>query len=392
MGDSINSSNETCYDLQDVPKAALAVHALVATFIIVATVVGNGIILLLVAKFKVLRTRSVVTKLSLTCADVLWCLFFHVPAVVSASASRWVFGDIGCSAIGLFAVQFLLTRWLVLAVLCVDRFCTVRFPFSYTKYSKPVMGVLTITAWLLPFLLAFFPVILGLSHGEFRPNIPACLFRCDGVVCRLYYGMVLSSSFIVGAVIPTVLYVWLYCRARSLRPSAVILGQLALQPATGLITNHRLLPSSSYTDKWSRDIQSHLTFLLIVVTFIVTSLPAYLSQTYRTANMESWCRIPIYVHFFIQLVFLSSTALDPLVIMRDRDFRMCVKHVCSCWKTFPDDQSIHTVSDLRRTSVDILSPTSTGSNEEGLTTLGNSVTASHLHVNTLSPPPAQQTT
>lgn len=369
---SENLSNETCYDLREVPRAALAVHALLVSVIIAATLAGNGLILLLVAKFKVLRSRSVVAKLSLTCADVLWCLCYHAPAVVSASATGWVFGDFGCKTFGLFSVQFLLTRWLVLAVVCIDRFSNVRFPFSYTKYSKFVLVVLTIAAWILPFLLAFFPPITGLSHEEFRPNIPTCLYRCENRACRFYYGIVVSSSFIVGVVVPTVLYVWLYRRARSLRPTAVVLGKMALQPAAGLITGHTLL--SNNPDKWSRDIHSYLTLLLILVTFVVTSLPAYIFQSIRSANPDAWCRIPIYVHFVIQLVFLSSTALDPLVIMRDRDFQQYLRHLCCGCKTvnpYPENLSLYS-GNIRSQSVDILSPTSNGSAEGSLLNLRDS--------------------
>ena len=376
---SENWSNETsCYDLEEVPRAALGVHALLISVIIAATLAGNGLILLLVAKFKVLRSRSVVAKLSLTCADVLWSLSYHGSALVSASASGWVFGDFGCSAFGLLSVQFLLTRWLVLAVLCIDRFSNVRFPFSYAKYSRFLLVVLTVAAWILPFLLAFFPVISGLSHEEFRPNIPTCLYRCEGPVCRLYYGIVVSSSFIIGVVVPTVLYVWLYRRARSLRPTAVVLGQMALQPATGLITSHTIL--SNHPDKWSRDIHSYLTLILILVTFVATSLPAYIAQIIRSSNPESWCRIPIYAHFVIQLIFFSSTALDPLVIMRDRDLQQCLKHMFVCWKTVnpypPEYLSLHSI---RRPNVDILSPVSNGS--EGLLTLQDSIltpTSTHI--------------
>ena len=381
--DSDNWSNDSCYDLQEVPRAALAVHALLVSVVIAATLAGNGLILLLVAKFKVLRSRSVVAKLSLTCVDVLWCLCYHAPALVSASASGWVFGELGCSAFGLLSVQFLLTRWLVLAVVCIDRFSNVRFPFSYAKYSKFLLVVLTVTALILPFLLAVFPVISGLSREEFRPNIPTCLYGCETSACRLYYGIVVSSSFVIGVVIPTVLYVWLYRRARSLRPTAVVLGKMALQPATGLITNHTLL--SSHPDKWSRDIHSYLTLILILVTFVVTSLPAYVSQIVRSANVEAWCQIPIYIHFIIQLVFLSSTALDPLVIMRDRDFRQCLKHMFCCWKTvnpYHENLSLHSTN-IRRQSVDTLSsPLSNGSNE-GLVSLQDlTPTSNHIQTQT----------
>lgn len=349
----VNSTNETCYDLTQVPRPVLAIYALFISVIIAATLIGNGIILLLVAKYKVLRTRSVVANLSLIFADVLWCLSYHTPALVSASSTSWAFGDIGCSAFGLLSFEFILTRWLVLAVMCADRFCTVRFPFSYTKYSKCILAALTITAWALPFLVAVFPAVSKISEGEFRPNVPTCLYSCSSQFCRFYYGILVTLSFVVGALIPTILYIWLYKRARSLRPTQVVLGQLALQTAAGPIIDQCNTISYNYPEKWSRDIHGYITFILIIVTFMVTAGPAYISQIFRSSDYEDWCKIPIFVHFLIQLIFFSSTALDPLVIMRNRDFRQCFKHMISFRKKI---NPFIEGGDIRRSSVDILSP------------------------------------
>ena len=279
-----STTNETCYDLKEVPEAALAIYATFIAVIITATLLGNGLILLLVAKYKVLRSRSVIASLSLTFADVFWCCFHHFPALVSASSAGWLFGEKGCVAFGLLSIEFLLTRWLVMAVVCVDRFSTVRFPFSYTKYSKCLLPVLTAVAWVLPFILSLLPFASKLSQEEFRPNIPTCLFECSNrnKICRLYYVLVVSFSFIVGAVIPTGLYIWLYRRARSLRPTTVVLGHMALQTASGLATSQPLSPS--HHDNWAREIRGYITFILILVTFMATAAPAYLSQIFRTTD------------------------------------------------------------------------------------------------------------
>ena len=328
-----NSSNATttCYDLGEAPAAILAIHTSLIAVIVLVTLLGNGLVLIQVARYKVLRTRSVIASLSLIVADVLWGLCYHFPALVSAASSGWQFGKIGCSAFGLLSFEFLLTRWLVMAVICVDRFCTVRFPFSYTKYSKCIIVVLTVAAWVVPLLLAFFPIAAKFSHGSFRPNIPTCLFNCQDAdrLCRLYYGVVISFSFIVGAIVPTILYVWLYRRARRLRPTTVVLGQLSLQTAIGPLGTNQTV-CDNHTDRWSREIQGYITFILIVMTFVATASPAYALQIFRTTDFEDWCKIPIVVHFIVQLIFFSSTALDPLVIMRDQDFRRCLKHMFCC--------------------------------------------------------------
>lgn len=345
------STNETCYELDKVPTALLAIHASAIAVVITATLLGNGLILVLVARYKILRSRSVIASLSLILADIFWGLCYHFPALVSASAAGWQFGKTGCSVFGLLSIEFLLTRWLVMAVVCIEKFCTVRFPFSYEKYSKCILVVLITTAWVLPFILSFLPAILKLSQAGFRPNIPTCLYSCEGAICRLYYGTIVSFSFILGAIVPTILYMWLYRKARLLRPTAVVLGQMALQTASGPATNQH--PPSGHFEWWSR---GHSTFVLILITLVLTSLPAYMIQIFRTTDYESWCRIPIFVHFIVQLIFFLSTALDPIVIMRDQDFRHCLKHMFCCREDNSFVMDIGYQSDAaHRTSIDLLS-------------------------------------
>lgn len=341
--------NGTCYDLGNVAQPILAVYATLIALIVLVTLAGNGLVLTAVARYKRLRSRSVIPGLSLVVADVLWGLSYHFAALASVANVGWPFGRMGCSAFGLLSIEFLITRWLVMAVVCFDRFSTVRFPFSYDKYSKCIIVVLTVVAWILPFLLAFFPAIARFSQETFRPNIPTCLYGCadSDRLCRLYYGLVVTASFLLGAVLPILLYVWLYKRARYLKWPRVEMGHTSLQRTNGVGIHH------SSTNYFKGPMQGYATFILIIVTVIVTALPAYVSQIVRTSSYEKWCKIPIEVHFAIQLVFFSSTALDPLVIMRDRDFRNCLKHMFCCKKQEVDNAVVRSL-ELRRGSVDPL--------------------------------------
>ena len=356
VSNSSPPDNSSCYHLESVAKPVLALYATLIAFVVLATLAGNGLVLTLVARYKRLRSRSVIPGLSLVVADILWGLCYHFTALASVANGGWPFGRVGCSAFGLLSIEFLVTRWFIMAVVCFDRFSTVRFPFSYAKYSKCVIIVLTAVAWILPFLLAFFPTIARFSQETFRPNIPTCLYECadSDTLCRPYYGLVVTLSFFLGAVLPILLYVWLYKRARRLKWPRVEMGHTSLQRANGVSVHQS---DSNHLEGAARDIQRYTTFILIVVTVIVTALPAYISQIVRTSSYENWCKIPIEVHFTIQLVFLSSTALDPLVIMRDRDFRHCLKHMFCCKKIEIDNVVVQPL-ELRRGSVDTLLSTS----------------------------------
>ncbi len=50
----------------------------------------------------------------------------------------------------------------------------------------------------------------------------------------------------------------------------------------------------------------------------------------RSLSPSLWCKIPHIVHFIAVQLFLSSTALDPFLVMRDRNIRKRLKHLFCC--------------------------------------------------------------
>lgn len=343
------SNNTACYDLEEAPQWLLTIHIIVASTIIAASLIGSGLVLLLVAKYKELRSRTVIASLSVVVVDLLFDLNYHFPAVISTIAKRWLFSDVGCVAIGFMGYEFFITRWFIMAVLCTDRFCTVRFPFSYEKYSKCVLVVLTITAWVLPFLLTIPGVIPNFGNFGFRPNIPTCAVDCQNDRCKAYFRAFTTISFVIGGIIPIVLYSWMYCRARKLRPTALVLGRLSVQVASGAIVNQPV----AQVEQHSREFRAVLTFALIFVTVLVTEIPAYIFLILRTVNLKVWCRIPLVVHFIGIEIFFLATALDPMLILRDRDFRRCLSKLCCCSCTSRTDTHTHSYTSTCNNVTDV---------------------------------------
>ena len=327
MNLSDNETEFTCYSLETTPLWAQVLHSTVVSVIVLLSLLANGMVLLLVARYKRLRCRSIVVSLSVVIADILLTVTFTVPILITTIAQEWLFMDDGCIFFGAFSFQFLMTRWLIMALLCVDRFSTVRFPFSYKKYSKKIIFALTFLAWLLPFFFSI-PTLSksGFGPAQLRENQPTCFIGCDSNdprvhICQLFYLIYFTSVFILGSALPFGLYSWLYYKARSLRPSVLRLGQVSTQVASGAIVRQQIaqyhLPS--------RERRALVTFVLIMVTVLITGLPAYLMQVVRAINPDLHCQIPIYVHYVIIEIILSASALDPLVIMRTKDFRTCIK-------------------------------------------------------------------
>ena len=351
----IDCSN--CFNLTETPTWILVLHSIGNVAQILASVVFCILVFVLVVRYKKLQRRAVIVSLSLITADIFLVCSYHLPAFTSTVVLAWPFEFIGCEIFGFLSTTFILTRWYMMSVLSADRFFTVRYPFSYEKYSKVILTILTLIAWIIPVLISMTCLNI-LSSVAFRHNVPTCLFYAPTLNRGLiFFSIMTSLSFLVGCILPTALYVWLYHKARKLRPSATKLGQMSVQVAAGTVIQ---VPLGSFNkDKHER--RALVTFVLIFITFFLTSAPLFLLQTLRSLSIDVWCKIPISVHFLLVQLFLSSTLLDPILIMRDRDFRKCLKLLFSCYKCLELDYDTAQLNpsenfqSRRSDSVDIIS-------------------------------------
>lgn len=333
------SGNETCYSLEMAPKGALGWHAAALSVILLFSLVGNVLVLVLVMAYRRLRTRSVVISMSMVVADLLFSLTYTLPTLVTTLGRRWLMEKNGCIAFGFLALDSLMTRWFVVCLLCVDRFCTVYFPFSYNrrgKRGKILMAIFTLVVWVVPFVVNVTPIHLFAGFA-LRENIPVCLPDCmdeNRRVCQLYYTVFLTATYIAGSIVPITLYCCLCNKARKLKKSARHkIGHYTIQVASGVLVTQ---PVGEYPKKKSRENQANITFALIFVTVVLTGTPSYLLQVVRAISLRLHCAIPIFVHFIIVEVFLSAPVLTPLVIMRDKNFRACLSKLFCCGKKTGD--------------------------------------------------------
>ena len=343
MSANISDNGTDCYSLDTTPQAATIFHTTVLGVIVVLSLLANGMVLLLVARYKRLRRRSILVSLSVVTVDILLTITYTMPVLVTASLHRWPFLEGGCVFFGGSSFQFLMTRWLIMALLCIDRFSTVRFPFSYKRYSKRILIVLTILAWFIPFLFSI-PTYTnsGFGKARLRENLPTCFLTCDpslpgGRACQLVYLLYFTSVFFLGSAIPIGLYSWLYYQARRLRPTVLILGHLSTQVASGTVVRRPMAEYQLPNREW----RALVTFAIIMVTVLVTGLPSYALQLIRVISLDIHCKIPIYVHYVFIEILLSASALDPVVIMRTKDFRICLKLLLCGRMAHTEDISSH---------------------------------------------------
>ena len=364
--ESEQDNNRSCFSLDAAPVALQAWHATVLSIIILCSLLGNVLVLVLVVAYKKLKTRSVIISMSLVVADILFTLTYTLPALVTTVSKEWMFGDNGCIAFGFLASTLLTTRWFILSLLCLDRFCTIFFPFSYNKRGKRgiIMNIIFISiTWLVPFVLSIIPVHIFVEF-ELRENNPTCLPTCDSQTCRIYYFFTITITYIIGTILPIILYSCLFHKARQHKKSAKLkMGHYTIRVASGALVTQ---PIAEVPKTNPREYQATVTFLLLFVTVAITATPSYLLQLLRAISSDLHCAISLFVHFISFEILLSASVLTPLVIMKDKNFRACLHHLFRCGRktgdmissgqerrgsTSIEQRSFASVSQSRRSSI-----------------------------------------
>lgn len=87
-------------------------------------------------------------------------------------------------------------------------------------------------------------------------------------------------------------------------------------------TRRRGLDSTSSNSSWGGALEKKIliTFFMIFVNVFVTQLPIYITSALRSSE-EIYTKIPLVVHFIFVHIYLLGSVLDPLLIMRNKDFR-----------------------------------------------------------------------
>ena len=328
--DSANCSNGTyfvnkSYQLDSQENVIpVAIHASVIALIIVASVVLNSLVLILVARNKLLRYRSIMASLNIVVADLLLTVVFHFTSFLNLLLKTWAYSRADlCQTFAILTLYLIYVRWAVLGVAAVDKFCNVRFPFRYSKHSKKILILLTILAWLIPAVspsLNFFP-----DEYSFRGNAPMCLVACLASkrkgFCNIFNISTFSTALFWGGVLPSILYTWMYYRGYRLKKAVKVLGRVAVSVSAGVV---ELQPMAN-AEKHTKETRAFVTLVLLFLTNLFTSIPQYMLALLRPINLCAFFDIPLFIHFIVIEVFLASVFLDPIMIMRNKDFRMAFK-------------------------------------------------------------------
>ena len=272
----------------------------------------NSLLVVLIVKFKKLRTVSFAFSLQIIANNLALSVLFYLVAFANVVANRWVFGEHICVAVGLLLFISVLVRTLLMFVFVVDRFLFVFLPFEYPKHHKKVLMVLSIVSWLFALGTCIIPIPQILDCYIFNSYLWVCDLSLDcSSACSVYGVTFFFVVLIPVIVIPTVLYIILYIKARLARKATVIASD-------GITSNQ---------GDWKATITFSILFSSIfVVTLPTLTVPLIISVFYKTSEEPPALYV---VNAFSVLIFSLLPVIDPIVIMRNKDVREVIDELAT---------------------------------------------------------------
>lgn len=378
----MNDSNDTIsteeFEFEEVDLWLRVLHVLILLLLLLASLLGNSVVLLLVFCNKSLQYRSVLCSLGLVVADMVIVLSWSLTGIGSASAGKFPFQEEGCSILGLILNVAVYARWCTVALITLERFCNILFPFFYLKWSKPLLIVLVILSWLIP-LATTSPWMAGVGEYIFRIRFSSCTIFCGpDRACFLFYITLYGTYVVIGGLLPMILYLSLCIigQRKHYRMKHIAMGtfdcttdpesqnaettnnsgtkgklegsassnrqETSSIPRTGSSSSSSSSNNSSnsttssnssslgYNSKSGSDSSSGakkkilVTFFMIFINVFLTQLPIYITSALRS-QQKIYNSIPLWLRFIFVYIYLLGSVLDPLLIIRNTDFRDSIK-------------------------------------------------------------------
>ena len=300
-------------------------RVLQALYYIINLVLGvllNLLVIVLTLRFKRLQNITFLLGFQVCISDMINGTVTLPASAANAIAGRFVFTGL-CSLFGLIQFFLGLARTYLMFVLVFDRFCTVLVPFWFQRHRVRMVISLSLGAWILAFVVALIPVKGLLDCYTVRRSGWAC-FPSQG--CN-HQGECLTYTWIIliltntSSVVSLIMYLVLFCKARKLRNLKVtIVQQLDVSAEEERAATAR---------KLKRERRANVTFFLLYLSLIGVSLPPVVFLIIGRAIIFFSSKAVPTTYSVVEILAGSSFSLlmiiDPIVIMRNEDFKEVIK-------------------------------------------------------------------
>ena len=285
----------------------------------------NCLILLLILRFKKLQNITFILAIQVSASDLVNAALVFPTSAANAIADRYVFTGL-CTTIGIVVFHMRIARIYLMFVLALDRFLTVFTPFWYQRCRMRVTVMLSLGAWTLSFIIALIPVKGLLDCYSFQRHTWACV---PSVGCSNRYACSVYNSTSIAIsngcnVLSLLLYFIMFCKARQLRNKIRALQKSSAKCEAGM--------RDAVTESLRRERRANVTFFLLFLALTGVSIPPFLFFVVGRPIITTLNVVPPPAYVIAGVIgramYPLLTIVDPIVIMRNADFKDVIRKLC----------------------------------------------------------------
>jgi hypothetical protein len=288
----------------------------------------NLFVTMLIAHNKKLQNATFILALQVCASDMINAAILFPTSAANAIADRYVFTGF-CTTIG-FAIFFLrIARIYLMLVLVLDRFCSVFMPFWYQRNKIKVIVPLSLGAWIWSFIIAIIPVRGILDCYSFTRSTWACvpISGCRNQnACSIYISSSIALSNFCN-VTGLVLYSILFYKARKIRNKITIAPQSDTES-----TEER----EAAAGRLKHERRANITFLFLFLALVGVGILPFTFFVIGRPLVSSLNIVPHPAYTVVQAIGRAFYPLliivDPIVIMRNQDFRAAMSKFLNRFK------------------------------------------------------------
>ena len=288
----------------------------------------NGFVIFLVLTYSTLHHREFFLTLQLNVTHFIFSLTILPTMISNAFAGHCLYGFPLCQVIGVFHDLYITGKFFLTLVMTLDRFFIIFMPYFYYKHGGVISALMSTTAWLISLIR-----VTTLFTGPLDCYTYLPLFKvCTGAgtcsrACQIHVLMFSTSLAVFCMVLPFVIYIVLFCKARKMegKMKHSLHNPLAIDTENN---NFTLKSDSSQPNNKPSFLLRHkrvfTTFLILAVALIGCAIPPYILYALSFIVSRDILLHPAFsvIQMLIgRTLIYSLSVIDPLIIMRNKDVK-----------------------------------------------------------------------